>query len=263
MTPQLPDVALVMPVHGTLSTASSALLALALLSPLPAQIIIVRDLPPEPNDGALLPPGAIVVEVPYASGPARARNAGATAALAELLLFVDADVVVAPDAVSRVRNEFVQQPEISALFGSYDTLPGDPGFFSQYRNLMHHYIHQRSNEVAGTFWAGLGAIRTEVFRSVGGFDASYALPSIEDIELGCRLRDTGHEIRLVKDLQGCHLKRWTLAGMVRTDLCRRGIPWMRLILARGKTPPDLNGASLRVFCTVSVPMWDLFHFMPR
>ena len=124
--------------------------------------------------------------------------------------------------------------------GSYDDTPGDPGFLSQYRNLLHHFVHQNGREAASTFWAGCGAVRRRVFEEVRGFDEGYVQPSIEDIELGARLRSAGHEIGLVKDLQVKHLKRWTLAGMLATDLWRRAVPWTGLMLREGKTVNDLN-----------------------
>ncbi len=235
-----PQLTLIMPVHGTLTQWVPALRALDLLSPVPEQIVVVTDVPLTADDKALFPVGAVNVTVPFASGPAKARNAGVTAASGQILLFVDADVVIPPDTVQQVREQFARYPGIAALFGSYDIYPGDLDFLSQYRNLMHHYVHQCAHEIAGTFWGGLGAIRAEAFRSVGGFDVEFGVPSIEDIELGVRLRDEGWDIRLVKTLQGCHLKRWTPLGMMRTDLWQRGVPWMRLILARGKAPSDLN-----------------------
>ena len=229
-----------MPVHGPLSSSAPALRAVGALSPAPEQIVVVTDVSSGADDSTVLPAGALTVTVPYASGPARARNAGVAAAKGQILLFVDADVVVPSDTVQRVTEEFARYPGVAAIFGSYDTTPSDPDFLSQYRNLMHHFVHQSAHEVAGTFWAGLGAIRTEAFLSVGGFNVSYGVPSIEDIEFGGRLRDAGGEIRLVKSLQGCHLKRWTAVGMLTTDLWQRGVPWVRLILARGAAPSDLN-----------------------
>lgn len=233
-------ITLIMPVHGPLSSSAPALRAVGALSPAPEQIVVVTDVSSGADDSTVLPAGALTVTVPYASGPARARNAGVAAAKGQILLFVDADVVVPSDTVQRVTEEFARYPGVAAIFGSYDTTPSDPDFLSQYRNLMHHFVHQSAHEVAGTFWAGLGAIRTEAFLSVGGFNVSYGVPSIEDIEFGGRLRDAGGEIRLVKSLQGCHLKRWTAVGMLTTDLWQRGVPWVRLILARGAAPSDLN-----------------------
>src|SRR5439155_610476 len=79
------------------------------------------------------------------------------------------------------------------------------------------------------------------FLGVGGFDAErFPRPSIEDIELGYRLRAGGHRIRLDRDLQGTHLKRWRLLSVIRTDVRCRALPWARLILTSGNVLDDLN-----------------------
>jgi glycosyltransferase involved in cell wall biosynthesis len=174
-------------------------------------------------------------------GPAYARNRGAEVARGEILFFVDADVVLAPGALERVAKTFCDQPGVAAVFGSYDASPGAPGLVSQYRNLLHHFVHQNGNLNASTFWAGCGAIRRQVFESVGGFDEKrFTGPSIEDIELGYRLKALGFRILLDKRLQGTHLKRWKLSTLVRTDITARAIPWTRLILETKKLPNDLN-----------------------
>jgi cellulose synthase/poly-beta-1,6-N-acetylglucosamine synthase-like glycosyltransferase len=80
-----------------------------------------------------------------------------------VLFFVDADVMVSPDAIERVLGYFHREPEIDALFGSYDDQPAEPNFLSQYRNLLHHYVHQCGREEASTFWGACGAIRRDVF----------------------------------------------------------------------------------------------------
>jgi hypothetical protein len=129
---------------------------------------------------------------------------------------------------------------LAAVIGSYDDAPADPGFISQYRNLLHHYVHQTSHEEASTFWSGCGAIRRAVFLDEGGFNGSFSDPSIEDIEFGYRLRRTGHRVRLAKDLQVTHLKRWTLLSLVRTDVFARAVPWTRLIISSRVLPNDLN-----------------------
>ena len=68
-------------------------------------------------------------------------------------------------------------------------------------------------------------IRRDVFLDLGGFDPElYRRPAIEDIELGYRLTRAGHRIVLARDVLATHLKRWTLADVVRTDIFRRGRP---------------------------------------
>ena len=74
---------------------------------------------------------------------------------------------------------------------------------------------------------------------MGGFDESW-VDRIEDIELGARLLRKGHSIRLARDLQVKHLKRWRLVDMLSTDLWRRAVPWTELMLREKQIADDLN-----------------------
>jgi GT2 family glycosyltransferase len=140
-----------------------------------------------------------------------------------------------------VRAALGEAPDIAAVYGSYDDAPPEPGWASLYMNLRHHFVHQRSAPFSETFWAGLGAVRRDAFRQAGGFDpARYPHPSIEDIELGGRLRAQGLRIRTRPAMQGTHLKRWTLGSVWFTDIFRRAIPWARLLLRRKTRTDELN-----------------------
>ena len=100
-----------------------------------------------------------VVRLPERAGPARARNEGARHSSADVLLFIDSDCVAHADCIDRVRAAFRGDPGLASLTGSYDVAPSDPGFFSQYVNLRHHFVHQRARREDATFWAGCGAVR--------------------------------------------------------------------------------------------------------
>jgi Glycosyl transferase family 2 len=187
------------------------------------------------------PEEVIAVRAADAAGPAAARNDGATLATGDVLVFVDADVIVHRDAFARLRASLTTDPGLTAVFGSYDDRPEAPGTVSRFRNLLHHHVHHEGAGPASTFWAGLGAVRRDAFEAIGGFDAErYPLASIEDIELGLRLTSAGHLIRLDPSIQGTHLKAWTLVDMLRTDLHRRGIPWIALVLRGGGGSGALN-----------------------
>jgi len=184
---------------------------------------------------------AKVIELPECKGAANARNIGVSEARGGIILFVDADVVIQLDTIKNVRRIFADNPEISALFGSYDSAPGEPDFFSQYRNLMHHFYHQTSRREAETFWSGFGAIKRQVFLEMDGFDASkFETPSIEDIEFGYRLRKKGYRILLVPELQVKHLKKWTFYSILQTDFWYRAVPWSEIMLLSPQVEPDLN-----------------------
>jgi GT2 family glycosyltransferase len=175
-----------------------------------------------------------VVTTARGHGPAAARNAGVARTEGDIVVFVDADVEVHPDALRRLREALERDGELDAVFGAYDEHPAAASTVSRFRNLLHHHVHASAAGPATTFWAGLGAIRREAFDAVGGFDARrYPRPSIEDIELGMRMHAAGRRIALDPRARGTHLKRWTLRSMLRTDLAARGAPWVALRLERG------------------------------
>jgi GT2 family glycosyltransferase len=212
--------------------------------------------------------GARVIRSAGSRGPGAARNLGARSARGEWLLFVDADCVVRPDSVATAvaAARAGDGERIDAVFGSYDDAPDAAGLVARYKNLYHHYVHQRSAATATSFWAGCGAVRRTAFLAVGGFDeVRYPRPSIEDIEMGYRMADAGYRIGFRPDLMVKHLKAWTLAGLVRTDVLDRGVPWTQLMLRRGGIPDELNvrwrerlsvaTAWLLILCLAAAPWW--------
>lgn len=234
------DISIVVPVGGAAPAWGRAARSLARLDPPPAEIIVVIDGPDDSLVRQAARTGGTVLVLEERGGPARARNRGAREARGEILFFLDSDVEAPPGLLSRLADLVNEHPATTAFIGSYDDRPGDPAFLSQYRNLLHHHVHQTGREAASTFWSGCGALPRRVFRDLGGFDEDYPVPSIEDIELGARLRRAGHGIRLEKSLQVKHLKRWRLFDMLRTDLLRRAVPWTELMLREGEMVNDLN-----------------------
>jgi GT2 family glycosyltransferase len=241
-------VSLVVPVHRGGDAFRLCLDSIRRLSPSPIEVIVVED-GPEPERPAY-EHGWRVETLPARRGPAAARNHGAMQARGDVVFFIDADVVVPCDAVARVAATLAD-PAIDAVIGSYDRQPAAPNFVSQFKNLAHRYVHQQASEEAMTFWGACGAMRRVRLLALGGFDQEYGQPSIEDIELGSRLIEAGGRIRLRKDLEVTHLKRWTLTSLVRTDIRQRALPWSALLLRQGRLPNDLN-VSLRARFAVSL-----------
>jgi len=184
--------------------------------------------------------GARVIDVPGPQGPAVARNRAAAQASGDVLVFVDTDVIAAADSLGGLCGVLERESDVAGVFGAYDLDPGERNFMSQYKNLSHACVHELGNPEARTFWAGLGAVRTRVFREVGGFDERFAKPSVEDIDLGYRIRIAGHRLRLDPRFRGKHLKKWTIWGSIVIDVTARGIPWTQLIHRYGGLANDLN-----------------------
>ena len=235
-------ISIIVPAYNAAETLPFCLKALQQDSDGNTEIVVVNDGSTDRTAEIAREHGVTVLstKIPR-SGPAAARNLGASQAFGEILFFVDADVVIHAGSISLVRNIFQDDVDLAAVFGSYDDAPSEKNFLSQYKNLLHHFVHQTSNEDAQTFWAGCGAIRKSVFTIARGFDSDlYSHPSIEDIELGLRLKNDGHRIRLLKNLQGKHLKRWTPLSLLKTDLFHRAYPWSTLIAESGEIPDQLN-----------------------
>lgn len=235
-----PTVSIVVPVRTMSSGFDRCIEAIDRLDPAPHEVVVAVDGGVSAVIERATASGARVVVIPERGGPAVARNRGAAFATGSILFFIDADVVVRPSAVGRVIDWFALHPGDTAIIGSYDDEPVEPNFSSQLKNLVNHWYHQNAHDDGSTFWAACGAVRAEAFVRVGGFDEGYREPSVEDIELGYRLRANGERIAVVKDLQVTHLKRWTLSSLVTTDVVRRALPWSALVLRRGEADDDLN-----------------------
>jgi glycosyltransferase involved in cell wall biosynthesis len=237
----IPQLSVVVPVYNGGTQLTQCLDALLASDFQDREIVVVDDNSTDGSAEAARALGVEVIRLALRRGPAAARNCGAAHARGQVILFVDADVVVRRDTLARVACFFREQANVAALFGSYDDEPAAENFVSQYKNLLHHFTHQRSSAQATTFWAGCGAVRREAFEAVGGFDESkYRSPSIEDIELGHRLSRASFRITLDRELQVKHLKRWTLSSLLRTDILSRALPWSRLIVEESGMIDELN-----------------------
>lgn len=184
------------------------------------------------------PDELIVVREAPSAGFAAARRTGATAAQGDVVAFVDSDILVHPDALARIRAAFEENESLAALFGSYDDAPEATGVVSRFRNLLHHHVHQSSPGSIATFWGGLGAVRSDALDAVGGFDPNERW--LDDVDLGMRMAAAGFRIELRPEIQGTHLKRWTLRSMIWTDFAIRGIPWVRLLFRHRTLSTELN-----------------------
>ena len=235
-----PTISVIIPVHNGGEKFRRCLSSLGASTLTPEEIIVVADGDTDGSWRLAQDFGTQVIRIPTPGGPARARNLGAEKAKGNILFFVDADVTIPPDAMSQITAAFQHHPDLAAVFGSYDDEPFETNFLSQYKNLFHHYVHQTAKEEASTFWGACGAIRREVFLAMGGFDGEYRRPSIEDIDLGYRLKRAGYRIRLLKDLKVKHLKRWEILSLLKADFFYRALPWTALILRESRFIDDLN-----------------------
>jgi GT2 family glycosyltransferase len=230
----------IIPYHNSPAELGDCLSALAHVNQPAAEYIVVDDGSDQDPTPVISRSGlpVRVIRLTTRSGAAAARNHGARAAAGEILVFLDADVCVHHDTLALIEAGFAEPDGPAAIIGSYDDNPSEPGFHSQFRNLLHHYFHQTGRRQACTFWTGCGAVYRSIFELHGGFDE--CIGGMDDIDFGGRLARAGARIDLRPDIQVRHRKRWTFWLWTTTDLRLRGIPWTRLILRDGCFPNVLN-----------------------
>lgn len=244
-------VSIIVPVYNGGRAFVDCLNAIKRFKPRRWELIVVDDGSTDNSKEVALNAGATVHSTRGRLGPGAARNIGAQYASGDFVLFIDADCEVNEFTFHNVAEEIAEYPEVDAIFGSYDDSPRAANFIAQYKNLMHRYVHQTGNEQANTFWAGCGLVRRVVFLDAGGFNTHrFKKPSIEDIELGYRLRQRGARIRLAKSVQVKHYKAWDFWGLIKVDVMDRGLPWTRLLLANESC--RANDLNLNVSQQVSV-----------
>ena len=247
----LPSVSVIIPVHNGAGDLERCLAALAASQTAPLECIVVDDGSTDNSAEIASRAGAKVLATASRGGPAGARNLGVKAAKGDVVMFLDSDCCVSPDTITQIAAEFDADPQLDAVIGSYDRAPSAPNFMSQYRNLMHCFVHHNSNREATTFWAGCGAIRRRVFEEFNGFDEQYRSPAIEDIELGYRMSRAGRKMALNPEIQVKHLKHWSTSKTLKTDFFYRALPWSELSIRSGWMPNDLN---LRISQRISVAL---------
>jgi glycosyltransferase involved in cell wall biosynthesis len=233
MTPDHPYLSVIVPVKNGHNVLPRMLDMLS-RSELPREtweLIVVDDGSSDDSVAIASAYADLVIRLPEPShGPGYARNRGVERARGECVVFLDADVVVRPDTLTRLAETMMTRSDVDAVFGAYCDEPEAAGVVSKYRNLLHHYTHAQEPGEAQTFWAGCGCVRRAVFVDVGMYDEwRFSRPQIEDVELGYRLSAHGHRILLQPEIQVTHLKRWTFRGMLKADFMDRGVPWARLL----------------------------------
>jgi glycosyltransferase involved in cell wall biosynthesis len=106
------------------------------------------------------------------SGIGLAKTAGAKAAKNDILVFLDADCVLAPDFAERIRKHF-SDSKIKAV-GGFGRYSSDSAVWGALYNIFAYGVFQSArvqHMISGKYWMAANnvAYRKDVFFSVGGF----------------------------------------------------------------------------------------------
>ncbi len=209
-------VSVVIPARNACSTLGRCLEAVMSQTVAPFEVIVCDDCSTDSTASDASGAGAVVLLSDSRQGPSAARNRGAAAASGDVLLFLDADVVVPPDLLERIRAEFGGDPLLSAVQTVYSPVCPEGGLVTRYQNYYYHHCMARlGRRFVAVIATWCTAITKTAFDGLGGFDDSIPDPTVEDEELGYALADSGGRILLMPGLQVVHLASYDIRSFAR------------------------------------------------
>ncbi len=206
----VPTVSVVIPAYNETRIIESCLRALTAQSH-PADEIIVVDNNSSDDTVALVRafPGVIVISEPR-QGITYARTTGFDAATSEIIARIDADTIVSPNWVSKIRSEFREHPEIDALAGNaavHELSPGNRYWATWVYRLFRRW-HEKSIGVSPMMYGYNCAVRRKAWtdiRDIVNFDDQQIS---EDVDVTISLLKSDYTIRFSPDLVvKCHMLR--------------------------------------------------------
>lgn len=183
----------IVPAHNAAGTLAECLRALTVSPPgIASEIIVVDDHSTDATAAIAAGFSCRVVRSPR-RGVAAARNAGIRAAQGSLLLFIDADVSVHPDTLSRFLHCLDIHPDLSVIQGHFDDTSYSDSRFSRF--VLHRHRYCVASVLDGhdlvpslTLESGCFLARREVFLQAGMFDETWiANHGAEEHELAVRI----------------------------------------------------------------------------
>jgi glycosyltransferase involved in cell wall biosynthesis len=165
-----------------------------------------------------------VIKLSKNVGPAHARNKGLQEALHDILVFIDADIVINKNSLGRLRDIFLKEPEAAAIIGILSKEHPNKNFFSVYKNLYMHYVFSRCPRYVDFTYGAFFAVKKRSFESPKTLERFG-----EDTEVGMLIQGKRGKILLDKESEVVHLKRHTFPSFLKNDF-RIPHNWARIFM---------------------------------
>jgi len=203
---QLPMISIIIPAHNEEAYIGQTLRSMGALSYPRYETIVVANACSD-RTAAIAREDCDRLMVLSQRGISRARNAGARAARGKILLFLDADTLLEPDALDVIAEEFTRDYSAGTLKGKPDS--EQLGFRLLYgvKNLMH-----RSTVHKGSI--GVILCWKDQFEAAGGFDEK--LHVMENSELIRKLGANGKYLCISRTSATTSMRRYQKTGFWKT-----------------------------------------------
>jgi len=214
----------IIPVFNSEKTITACLGAISLSSNKPLEVLVVNDGSTDQSRELAAKFKCKIVDLDKNQGRANARNVGASQATGDVLIFIDADIVIPPDALIKVMEIFRSKENVMVVNGILAAEVGGLNFCSDYKNLYMNYNFKSMPDHVDFIFSSFVAIKKEFFLPFKDYKAT------DDTELGMRMAQTHNKkIFLAKDIEVSHLKLYTFFGLLQNDF-KVARDWAALLL---------------------------------
>ena len=181
------------------------------------EVVVVDDASTDGTAAVAERAGCRVARLSTRRGPAGARNAGAEVARGEVLVLVDADTELLPNALELIMADLAADGTWAAVVGNLSDAPPDTGLLGRYKNLYIHFTHRDAGPSVAFTFTSITAVRRAAYFDVGG------IPDVhpnEDRAFGLALVRRGHRILFDRRVQVHHHRGYRLREFVRMEIER-------------------------------------------
>lgn len=182
-----------------------------------------------------------LIRLPKRSGASAARNAGASNSTGDVLFFIDADCMLTEDTLRVIRQDLSSSPPDVILGGTYTPDSCDRDFFSRFQSVFVNYFETRNSGNPDYLATHALAIRSEIFRKLGGFRENF-LPILEDVEFSHRLRRAGYSLFMDPRIEVRHQFNFTFFKSMK-NAARKTRYWIQYSLMNRDLLADSGTAS--------------------
>ena len=203
---------LIVPAHNASRTIGRCLEAIFNSDFKNFEVVVIDDASNDPTVEIAKKFPCRIVGTEKRLGTHHIRNMAKDESRYDTLVYIDSDILIKPDTLSKIEHSFREEPGVAAVVGVLSKEHPSNGYFSQYKNLYMHYILNKCPRYVDFIYGSIYAIKKQYFQecwSLGRF--------AEDTDLGMRLSQQNLKILLNKDIEVVHLKEYSFISFLQND----------------------------------------------
>ena len=215
MPPSSKSFTVIIPAHNAAKTLPLCLKAVGRSTITPDQLWVVNDTSTDTTRAIAAGFPCKIIDCSIKAGPMQPRFLAAGQAETDILVFVDADVVVSCSTFSRILKHF-DETSVAAITGRLSPKTPDGQFFSRFKNAYMNCVFGRQPSCVDFLYGSIFAVRKEALIYFDPICDPFG-SLVSDSELGFRISAAGKTIVLDRGLQVVHLKSYGFFSLLKND----------------------------------------------